>query len=345
MKAFSSRSGPTSGPRRDRSPLVRVVAVLAAVAMVGACERSPSDRGATGTTTTSTTTAAPACEGRTVPAKGGSSGSITFGGLERTYLLHVPASYDPRRPTPVVFNFHGFGSSAAAQIAYADFRPLAEREGFVVVAPDGQGTPRRFTLLGATATEADDVEFAVALLDHLASTVLCVDDRRVYATGMSNGGALSSAIACRASDRFAAVGAVAAMIYVPPCGDDATRPAPIVGMMGTADPVVPYAGGRVNCCGNPNIPAAPETIADFAERSGCDDPPDEDRPKPTIVHRTWRGCPPGAAIELYSIEGGGHTWPGASVDLASRGLGETTKELVATETLWTFFEAHPRRPT
>ena len=322
-------------------------AVAPNVVGAGACDRgSPPAPTAVTTTTTTTTPAEAACATPADPAPtGGSSGSLTFAGAERTYLLHVPASAARDQPVPVVVNLHGHGSSARNQLGYADFRPLAEREGFVVVAPDGQGSPRRFTLLGATATEADDVEFAVALVDHLA-TRLCVDPRRVFATGMSNGGALSSVIACRAADRFAAVGAVAAMIFVPPCaGDEAGRPAPIVAMMGTADPVVPYAGGRVNCCGNPSIPAAEDTLAGFAARSRCTTPPIEERPHPTILQRAWTGCAAGTAVELYTIEGGGHTWPGASFDLESRGLGRTTPDLVATEVIWAFFEAHPRPPT
>lgn len=332
----------------------RLVVALLALALLGACDQSssptPTPRSTTTTTTTaSAASAASACDApEDRPPVGSSSGSLPFGGVERTYLLHVPASYDAAEPVPVVFNFHGHGSSAQQQLVYADFRPLAEEHGFVVVAPDGQGTPRRFTLLGATTSEADDVEFAVALLDHLAATRLCVDERRVYSTGMSNGGALSSVIACRAADRFAAVGAVAAMIYVPPCDGGAAaggRPAPIVAMMGTADPVVPYAGGRVNCCGNPNIPAAPATLGDFAARNGCDEAPAESRPRPSIVHRVWSGCERATAVELYTIEGGGHTWPGAGLDLESRGLGRTTPDLVATETIWAFFAAHPRPPT
>jgi polyhydroxybutyrate depolymerase len=287
----------------------------------------------------STTTTAPArCDGRAATAPGGSEGTIRVGDTDRTYLLHVPASYDPAEPMPLLFNFHGHGSSAAVQMAYADFRPLAEREGFLVVAPEGQGSPRRFTLLGATATEADDVDVAVQILDHLESQ-LCIDEDRVYATGMSNGGALSSVIACRAHDRFAAVGAVAAMIFVPPCD----APAPIVGMMGDADPIVPYAGGRVTCCGNPHFAAVGATFASFARTSGCDETPDELRPMPTIARRVWTGCDAGGAVELYTIEGGGHTWPGSPFN-ASVGLGATTNELTATDTLWAFFDAHPRSP-
>lgn len=255
----------------------------------------------------------------------------------------MPPTYDGRRRVPLVLNFHGHGSSASAQQAYAGFAPVADREGFVVVAPDGQGQPRHFTLLGAAAGEADDVAFTLALLDHL-DTKLCVDPKRVFATGMSNGGALSSVLACRASSRIAAAGAVAAMIFVPPC-DDGGPPSPFVGMMGDADPIVPFAGGRVNCCGNPNIPAAADTTQKFADRDGCEPTPVEERPSPSIVHRVWQGCDAGTAVELYVVNGGGHTWPGAAFDLAARGLGATTHELSATETLWTFFAAHPLRST
>jgi polyhydroxybutyrate depolymerase len=336
---FWSRFGRLSRPRRDRNGWAAVLlAVL--VLVTAACDR-PAKEAAPARTTTTTATAAPAtCEGRPVATPGDSEATIRVGDVDRTYLLHVPASYDATKPTPVVFNFHGHGSSAAVQMAYGDFRPLAEREGFLVVAPNGQGTPRHFTLLGALAGEADDVEVATTLLDHLEDE-LCIDEDRVFSTGMSNGGALSSVIACRAADRFAAVGAVAAMIFVPPCAD----PAPIVGMMGDADPIVPYAGGRVTCCGNPTIPAVADTFAKFARASGCDETPDEQKPATSIQHRVWTGCDDTKAVELYTIEGGGHTWPGSPVDTAARGLGATTKELVATETLWAFFKAHPRSRT
>lgn len=289
------------------------------------------------------TTAASAAESECSPARSKPAleqheGAIRFAGAERTYLVHVPASYSGDDRVPVVFSFHGHGSNAAAQLAYADLRPIAEREGFLVVAPNGQGSPPHFTLLGATETAADDVLFAVALLDQLGKE-FCIDEDRVFATGMSNGGALSAVLACRAADRFAAAGAVAAVVYIPPCQTKATpaaTPAPIVAMMGDADPVVPFAGGRVNCCGNPTIPATEVTMASFGERSGCDGFVDE-RIGERIRHRKWTGCDASAAVELYVIEGGGHTWPGAAIDLASRGLGATTDELDASEVLWEFF--------
>jgi polyhydroxybutyrate depolymerase len=274
------------------------------------------------------------------PPSGQTSETLAFGGLDRTYLRYVPATYEAGEPAPVVFEFHGHGSSAARQIAYGDFRPLSDRHGFVLVVPDGQGTPRHFTLLGAAGAEADDVEFAKALLDRIEAD-LCIDPRRVYATGMSNGGALSSVLACRAPDRFAAVAPVAAFFFVPGCASATTsRPAPLLAIMGDSDPVVPYAGGRVNCCGNPNIPAAEATVASFAEQSHCAEPPVDDHPKPTIRHRHWTGCSADNAVELYTVEGGGHTWPGSSFKVDR--LGATSDQHVATDTIWAFFEQHPR---
>jgi polyhydroxybutyrate depolymerase len=101
----------------------------------------------------------------------------------------------------------------------------------------------------------------------------------------------------------------------------------------------------VSCCGNPNIRPTPDTLADFATRSACGQAPAETRPAPSIRHQVWTGCGPGAAVELYTVEGGGHTWPGSPFDLASRGLGETTKDLVATDVIWRFFRDHPLPPT
>jgi polyhydroxybutyrate depolymerase len=322
---------------------VRVAAVVAVVLalVAGGCSRDgDADQGdkQRAAPVTTSTTAPRACTPARPAAPGPGQGVISFGGVDRRYLLHIPAGYTGTDAVPVVFDFHGHGSNATQQVAYSEIRPLADREGFVVVAPEGQGTTPHFTLLGATATEADDVELTTALLDRIEGE-LCIDPARVYALGMSNGGAMSSVLACRAADRFAAVGAVAAIVYLPAC-EDARRATPIAAMMGTADPVVPFAGGRENCCGNPTIGAASDTMARFARHAGCDPEPAEERIGTTVVHRHFEGCEDGAAVELYVIEGGGHTWPGSPVDLSGAGLGATTKDLRATETLWSFFEQH-----
>jgi polyhydroxybutyrate depolymerase len=262
-------------------------------------------------------------------------------GATRDYLLYVPATYHGDQPVPLVFDFHGFGSSAREQIAYGDFRPFADQDGFVVVALDGQGTPKHFTLLGGLggepgSGEADDVKVTTDLLDHLEQE-LCIDPNRVYSAGMSNGGAISSIVACRAPDRFAAVGAVAAEVYLPACSS--ARPVAIAAFHGTSDPIVPFNGGTVNCCGNAQIGAAPATMQQFADHDGCATAPEETQLSPMVVRRRWTGCQ-GGAVEFYVIQGGGHTWPGSAFAVAA--LGATTKEIDASATLWQFFKAHPR---
>lgn len=341
--------------RRLRRRPLRLLVLLGLFGLVGAtlsgCSRSgdpqapaaaPTTTAKAPTTTTAkaTTTTAPL---RCTPARPAAAVdadvTLPFGGLDRRYRVHVPPSYgDGTTPLPVVFDFHGNGSSAEVQLAYSGIAPVADREGFVVVAPSGQGSPSRFTLLGATATEADDVAFTLAVLDRVEAD-LCVDRTRVYTTGMSNGGALSSVLACRAGDRFAAVGAVAAMIYLPAC-DTAGRVAPIIGFMGTGDPVVPFAGGRVNCCGNPTIPAATDTMASFARREGCDAEPTTEQPTARTQLRRFTGCDGDGAVDFYVVEGGGHTWPGAGFEELTARLGPTDPDLPATELQWAFFRQH-----
>lgn len=321
---------------------VVLVALVATAACTGPRGRDRDGQAARATTTSTSTSAVKAppttCTPARTAAPGQTTATFTFGGVDRSYVLYLPPGYDGRRRLPLVFDFHGYGSSAAIQLLYSGLAPVADRENFIVVAPEGQGSPRRFTLLGATATEVDDADFTVALLDQLTAQ-LCVDATRVYATGMSNGGALSSVLACRAPDRFAAVAAVAAFIYLPAC-DSAEPPVPIVAFMGTADPVVPFAGGRVNCCGNPTIAGAEATMASFARRAGCQPEPTSERIGSEVDRRRWVGCRGRAAVELYVIEGGGHTWPGSPVDLSSRGLGATTRDVDATAAIWAFFQEH-----
>src|SRR5206468_5969742 len=139
-------------------------------------------------------------------------------------------------------------SNAREQMAYAGFNPVADKNNFIVVAPDGQGTGNgQHFNLGNEPGKQNDVQMTLALLDHLESQ-LCIDARRVYSTGMSDGGAMTSILACVTSDRFAAFGAVAVIFYMSVfC--DRSRPLAITAFSGTADPIVPFKGGTVNCCG------------------------------------------------------------------------------------------------
>ena len=249
----------------------------------------------------------------------------------------MPASYQGNAGVPIVFDFHGYGSTASQQIVYGDYRGLADRNGFVVVAPDGQGDgSRRHFNLGNETGLADDVLFTLAILDRLEGE-LCIDARRVFSTGMSDGGAMTSILACRASDRFAAFGPVAVVIYLPQC--NAAQPVALAAFMGTADPIVPFNGGPVHCCDHSVVPAASASMAGWASHDGCRASSDKSVSS-QVVLRQWRGCKAGAEVRFYMIQGGGHTWPGAKFDVPVLGL--TTKEISASDTLWAFFVSHPR---
>jgi polyhydroxybutyrate depolymerase len=297
--------------------------VVLTLATVGACsdeERTP-------------VPAAGCAPSADLPA-GTTTRKITSYGFEREYVVYAPRSYTGRSQVPVVLEFHGYGASAQQQLLYGSFGPQAEQDGFLVVAPQGQGRPRRFTVLGPTAEAQDDVVFVADLLDNLQKT-LCVDPARVYATGFSNGGAMSAVLACRLSERIAAFASVAAVVWGPEC--EGARTVPIIALHGTADPVVPFDGGRVNCCGNPTIAAVADTMASWAEHDGCAPEPVESPVKGAVTVRRWSGCEPGGVVELYVVGGGGHTWPGSA--LGGDLLGGASKDIDASAVIWDFFKS------
>ena len=313
---------------------------LALVLVASACSDSKKPSNATqshgASVAVASSSAAPDCARPHVA--GQTTETLDFQGQSRTYELYVPAAYDGTRNVPVVFDFHGFGSSAKQQIVYGNFKPEADRDDFLIVAPDGQDSPggRHFNLGNETGLQ-NDVAMVGALLDHLEAT-LCVDSTRVYSTGMSDGGAMTSVLACVASDRFAAFGPVAVILFLPSCNPG--RPIPLTAFMGTDDPVVPFDGGPVHCCGGALVQPAPDTLAKWAAYDGCDPAFTDERLGTEVRKRTWPNCK-GATTTFYIIDGGGHTWPG-SLDVAR--LGHTTKQIDASATLWDFFKSHSLPP-
>ncbi len=258
------------------------------------------------------------------------------GGAARRYILTLPRGYDGSSRFPLVVNLHGYGANADEQLFYSGLGRLADRHSFVLVTIDGQGSPRHYNIRPtASADEVSDVAVVGRVVDAI-STTLCIDPLRVYATGMSDGGALAAALACFDSERFAAVAPVAALFYDDTC--DPAQPVPLIAFRGTDDEIVPYAGGEVACCGHPTVRATERDIADWAEHNGC-------TPQPTVTTRgdvqtsAYSGCTAGADVILHSIVGGGHSWPGA-IELP--GLGPTSRDVDASEAMWEFFAAHAK---
>jgi polyhydroxybutyrate depolymerase len=315
---------------------VSVTAVLLTMVLVTSCTSSSSRSSATTSTiatgtSSSTTTARVACE--RPHAAGQFAEKFDFEGKARTYQLYVPPSYRGTSAVPVVFNFHGYGSNAVQQMVYGNFKPLADRNDFLIVAPDGQGARRHFNLTNEKGRQ-NDIKMVLTLLDHIEAT-FCVDRARVFSTGMSDGGAVTSVLACLAPDRFAAFGAVAVEVHFRGCGG--TRPVSIVAFHGTADRIVPFDGGRTAVAGA-ILGAAPTTMAAWAAHDHCDRAFGEKRLGSQVRRRTWSGCDGSSSVVFYIIDGGGHSWPG-SIPIARFGL--TTQQIDASETIWVFFAAHP----
>ena len=265
-------------------------------------------------------------------APGDTNGAITSGGLDRTYILHIPPAYDGVDPMPVIFNLHGFGSNAQQQANYSGFPAKADAEGFIVVSPNGTGSPQMwsFPFLGTV----DEPAFIADLLDRLEAE-LCIDAKRVYAAGMSNGAAISTFIACALPDRIAAIAEVAATAGPRACATKS--PIPIITFRGTDDICVPYDGGTSQCGLNLPVIGAEEVIRLWAVHNTCNETPATTRFAADVLVTAYSECSRFTAALLYTVEGGGHTWPGA-VDAPRLGL--TTHSINATDLIWEFFQGH-----
>lgn len=270
--------------------------------------------------------------------------TLRVDGVERGYLVFLPPAYRPGYPIPLVLVFHGGGGRASGIAPHTGFSRLAEREGFVVVYPDGLG--RRWNDGRGVAATHDDVGFVRALLDTLAHT-LALDPRRIYATGISNGAIFTYRLACDLPGVFAAVAPVAGAMpvdLVPACGH--AEPVSVLAMQGTADPLMPYAGGGVGRRRG-RVLSAERSVGFWATAAGCAGTP-ATAPEPdltpadgTRVHlTTYAGCRDGRSVELYTIEGGGHTWPGGPP--VGGAVGRVSRDVDATPVIWSFFAQHPK---
>jgi polyhydroxybutyrate depolymerase len=301
-----------------------LVAGLAALAMAGFALASPRAVLADQQTSGCGQIVPPEVTGKTVRRH------LASGGKDRTYLLHVPAAYDPARPTPLVLNFHGRFSSALAQNAYSGLVRMSERETFLVVAPDAVADS------WLQASGVDDVAFTREIVKTL-EVELCLDASRVFATGFSGGGFMATRLACAARGLVAAVAAIAGGLE-----PDATcPPVPILQAHGTADAVVPFDGGTMRTGGF--FVGAPRLMAAWAKNNRCEGEPAEERIARQVRKVSYVGC--SASAVHYIVEGGGHTWPGAALDVRSvtLTLGATTDEIVASELLWAFFKTQGKR--
>ena len=262
----------------------------------------------------------------------------------RTCYVHLPPGYDGRRAVPLVLALHGMGGQGVGMARLTHFNAVADQNGFIVAYPDG--LRRRWSLgplpmLGGI----DDVGFIASLIAALSSD-LAIDQTRIYALGMSNGGGLIDLLACRRADLFAALVIVSATIAAfmsRICRP--SRPMSVLMIHGTEDPLVPFAGGGRR---RQVLLSASDTAQHWARVAGCAMVPtvhylpDAAHDGTRVRCEVYSGGREGAEVILYVIEGGGHTWPGGIPYLPERIIGRTSRQMDASEVIWDFFQRHTK---
>lgn len=278
--------------------------------------------------------------------------TIDVNGVKRSYTVQLPA----KRPAPLVVVLHGKTQRGADMITRTAWPQIAKREGLVVIFPDGlnhawaDARTKAGPELRGPPPGTDDVAFVAKLVGKLVADGTA-DAKRVYVTGVSNGGAMVMTLVCARADLFAAGASVimnltdeAAVTCHP------SRPLPMLIMNGTADPLIPYEGGRGSSYfAADGFRSTEKTVAFWRELNGCDaddaditDMPDKAPADQSTVTRITSRCPRGHDVVLYRVNHGGHRMPGFAPDarfprIASRLLGPQNGDIDGAETIWAFF--------
>ena len=289
--------------------------------------------------------AADACAGRSGihPVEGFEHGSLQSGGRRRTFLYRDPpgAAAGLR---PLVIGLHGRLGDGASQEKLTGFSQLAAREGLALVFPDG--VQRSWAdARGTTPASRDgvnDVAFISELIDLFVAQHRA-DPSRVYLMGMSNGGFMTLTAACVLSDKVAAAVSVTGLMSTALAGScRPARPIPVALVLGDADPLVPYGGGELG--GDRGTVLSGRESADFwVVANGCSRGPTAE-PIPDVdlkdgtqsLRLRWTSCRGGAEVDLVTVTGGGHTWPGGYQYLGERLIGRTSRDFSASDLAWEF---------
>lgn len=278
--------------------------------------------------------------------------NIAFEGRERYYLF-AASSTSTREPVPLVLVLHGGGGNPAQIEKHTGFSSLAAEKGFVVAYPAGIGKNwndgRTFALSQASKENINDVGFLLAVIDDIASRRQ-IDQTRIYCTGISNGAMMSLRMACEASDRIAAVAAVAGNLPDELANHQPKDHVSIMLMNGDEDPLVPWEGGYVHIGKQKRgrVISAMDTFKYWQDRNGME---------AVSLTTTWMadldpkdGCrvqifnnknpKDNTEVILLDIQGGGHTWPGTGANLPTALVGRICRDLSGTNTIWDFFCCH-----
>ncbi len=273
--------------------------------------------------------------------------TMRVGGVERSYLLH---DFSKGKAAPVVIALHGGGGDPENAVRMTQFDRIGAREGLIVVYPGGTSRNARGKLLTWNAGHCcayamengiDDVGFISALIDSLVASGKA-DPRRIYVTGMSNGGMMSHRLGRELSTRIAAIAPVVGAVF----GDEPAPVAPVPAfiIVGAEDQVVPGAGGPLQLRGilgnrsaaDRDVAPAIDQATYWAKANGCGASKVSETPAARVTE--WSGCT--ADVVFTVVAGNGHAWPGGRA--GREGAAEPSQAYDASEQMWAFFKAHPR---
>ncbi|MGC1120403.1 MAG: PHB depolymerase family esterase [Candidatus Methanofastidiosia archaeon] len=276
--------------------------------------------------------------------------TLTVDGFKRTYIVHIPSTF--HEPLPLVIALHGGGGSAEKMANLTGLDALSDREGFAVVYPQGVenhwNDGRDIQEYRAHRENIDDVKFISTVIDTLSEEVT-IDEKRIYAVGISNGAMMACRLACELSDRIAAIAMVAGGMPVDLREMCSPRKGVSVLLInGTVDPLVLWEGGEIQA-GRRYLGvtmSVSDTVMYWVRANGC-----EESPSVVLLPNTHEdGCSvnketygkgkQGTEVVLYAIEGGGHTWPGGHQYAGEGLIGKTCYDISASEVAWQFFSAH-----
>lgn len=264
-------------------------------------------------------------------------------GQQRSWRLFLPALTQTDAPLPLVFNFHGTGSTPEQIATLTQIESLAARENFIVVTPQAEFSyepgERKTWNVEQLESPYDDVAFIRALITHLSSQYP-IDSTRIYATGFSGGARMSSRLACDMADTFAAIAPIAGVRFADNCKP--ARTVPVITYHGRKDPVNHY----VHQADSPRYwhTGVESAINGWVSHNQCQSVQEKSLPQ-GITQLVWSACKDNVEVVFYRSEEGGHTWPGSPQAelLAKYGLGKTDN-IPMTPLIWTFLKQYQRQP-
>lgn len=292
-----------------------------------------------------------AAQARTV--RGESTGQITVDGLRRSFIVYIPESYSQNKKSPAILLFHGGGGTARSMLNISfgdDFKGISERNNVILIAPEGiEKSWNDGRQTKANKMNVDDVSFVLQLLKSLEKEY-AIDTTRIYATGISNGGFMTSRLGCEIGNKLAAIAVVAATMgqEVPysTCNPDYTLP--VMYIHGTDDPLIPINGASKSIGAGGAFVSHQAVIDKWVKIDQCNPVPEVSQlpgvanDGTSITREVYSGGRSGAEVISYIIQNGGHTWPGGKQYLPKFMVGRVSRNMNACAMIWDFFR-HCRR--